>query len=294
MPLRIRCPPAMAPAQGLNEQAFVARHPALSYFALTFTVSWLGAFAVAAPRLLRGEALPKLTGILMFPAMLLGPSLVGVALTSIVDGKAGLRDLGSRLVKWRLPAVWYAVLALPPTLVLSVLFCLKTFVSPVYAPNRFFVGLAFGVPAGILEEIGWMGYAFPKLSLRLSSLPASFVLGFLWSAWHLPVIDFLGTAAPHGIYWFPFFLAFAAAMTAMRVLICWVYSNTRSVLLAQLLHISSTASLVVFGAPQVTAHQEVLWYSAYAVTLWAAVAAVAMAFGPRLTRQRVRPQRSSA
>jgi hypothetical protein len=42
-------------------------------------------------------------------------------------------------------------------------------------------------------------------------------LGLLWSAWHLPVIDYLGVATPHGEYWLPFFLAFALAMTAMRV-----------------------------------------------------------------------------
>jgi hypothetical protein len=44
------------------------------------------------------------------------------------------------------------------------------------------------------------------------------------------VINFLGTL--HGTYWFPFFVAFTAAMTAMRVLICWIYANTKSVLLA--------------------------------------------------------------
>ncbi len=49
-------------------------------------------------------------------------------------------------------------------------------------------------------------------------------------------------------------------MTAMRVLIAWTYSNTNSVLLAQLLHASSTGSLAVFS-PHVTAAQESLWYA---------------------------------
>lgn len=284
----------MAEALATNERFFVARYPAFSYFALTFTISWLGAMVVAAPHLFRGEPLPKLTGILMFPVMLLGPSFAGILLTRIVDGRAGLRGLGSRLIKWRCPVAWYAVLALPPTLVLTVLFCLKTFVSPVYTPNHFFLGVLFGVPAGILEEIGWTGYAFPKLTLRLPPLTASLVLGLLWSAWHLPVVDFLGATTPHGVYWFPFFLAFTAAITAMRVLICWVYRNTQSVLLAQLLHISSTASLVVFSAPQLTARQEVLWYGLYGLTLWIAVALVASAFGFQLTRERTEPDRASA
>ena len=72
-------------------------------------------------------------------------------------------------------------------------------------------------------------------------------------------------------------------MTAMRVLIAWVYSNTKSVLLAQLLHASSTGSLVIFSPPRVTAAQESLWYAVYASASWLVVAIVAIIHGKRLT-----------
>ena len=175
----------------------------------------------------------------MFPAMLLGPSCIGILLTRMVEGKSGVRDLFSQMLRGRVSARWYAALLIPPVLVLTVLFCFKTFVSPVYAPNRFLLGVLFGVPAGLL------GYAFPKMRLQNNELAASILLGLLWSIWHLPVIDFLGTATPHGAYWFPFFVAFAVAMTAMRVLISWIYTNTKSVFMAQLMHVSSTGSLVI-------------------------------------------------
>src|ERR1700756_1862471 len=265
-----------------NQEAIIRRYPVVTYFALTFLISWTGALAVAAPHLIRDEPLPKMTGILMFPAMLLGPTFAGIVLTRIVDGKSGLRVLFSQMFRAWVPPGWYTALLLPPALVLAVLLLLERFASPVYAPNRFFMGILFGIPAGFLEEIGWMGYAFPKMRSESNGLAPSIVLGLLWALWHLPVINYLGTATPRGAYWLPFFLAFSLAMTAMRVLIAWIYSNTKSVLLAQLMHISSTGSLVVFGAARVTAVQEATWYALYGIVLWVAVAIVVKTFGRRL------------
>ncbi len=221
----------------------------------------------------------------MFPVMLLGPSLAGITLTRIVDGKGGLRDLFSRMRRIQLPPRWYAALLIPPVLVLTVLFCLKTFFSPVFAPNRFFIGIFFGFAAGFLEEIGWMGYAFPKICQRHNALASSILLGLLWGIWHLPVVDYLGAATPHATYWLPFFLAFTAAMTAIRVLIGWMYVNTKSVTLAQFMHIISTGTLVMFSPPFVTAAQETAWYAVYAGSLWITVAIIALVYGGSLTRQ---------
>ena len=111
------------------------------------------------------------------------------------------------------------------------------------------------------------------------------MLGLLWGFWHLPVMDFLGTATPHGRYLFPYFLAFVAAMTAMRVLIGWIYTNTNSVLITQLMHASSTGSLVVFSPPHLNPAQEALWYAVCAVALWFMAAVVPIIFGKHLARE---------
>jgi membrane protease YdiL (CAAX protease family) len=150
---------------------------------MTFALSWIGALAVAAPHFVRQQSLPKITGILMFPVMLLGPSCAGVLLTRLIDGKSGLRALFSQMFRASVSARWYAALFVPPTLVLVVLLFLEGFVSSVYAPNRFLPGILFGIPAGFFEEIGWTGYAFPKMRSQNDALAPSILLGLLWGLW---------------------------------------------------------------------------------------------------------------
>ena len=260
---------------------FRRRSPVATYFLLTFLISWLGALSVAAHSFVRGQPLPKIVGLMVFPAMLLGPCISGILLTWLTDGRDGLRNLFARLRKWRVAPKWYALLLLPPALVLLVLLSMKSAVSTEFAPNNFYVGILFGIPAGIFEEIGWMGYAYPKMVLKWSPLKSAIVLGLLWSLWHLPAVNFLGASAPHGAYWFPFFLAFSLAMTAIRVLICWQYSHTNSLLLAQFMHISSTGTLVVFSPPVSPSH-ETMWYAIYGCALWAIVGMIAGKHGREL------------
>lgn len=268
--------------------AFLHRHPVSAYFGAVLLISYGSFLVVVGPKLLRGGTETASDAeYILFPIIELGVLLTALVLTGILDGGIGLRNLFARMARWRVSVGWYAVaLLLPPLLILAVLRIFSTFVSPVFTPKVFLLGILFGIP-GIIEEIGWMGYAYPKMRVKLSALSAALLLGLLWGLWHAPVVDYLGAAAPHGTYWLPFFLSFVAIVAAIRVLIVWIYSNTGSLLLAQLMHVSMTASLVVLDPTRVSPAQETVWYWAYAAALWLVAALVAARYGKSLVRRPV-------
>jgi hypothetical protein len=78
-----------------NIKAFLKSHPVLTYFVLVFAISW-GGFLIAAGVGTGGfspspEQLQTLIPYAV-PAMLLGPSVAGILLTSLLNGRAGLRE----------------------------------------------------------------------------------------------------------------------------------------------------------------------------------------------------------
>ena len=252
----------------MNLKNLIQRYPVSSYFIATFVISWLGAFILVSPKLFSGQAIPKMDGILMFPLMLIGPVATSFTLTYLTEGKTGISNLFSRMGKWKIQLKWYVIaFIIPPCLILITLFILQTFVSPVFKPNFFLLGFLFGIPAGFFEEIGWTGFAYKKLRLKFTVFKAALLVGLFWGLWHLPVIDFLGTASPHKEYLLPFFIAFIAILIAMRLIMMWIYSNTNSLFLMQFMHAVSTGCLATFGSYNITAAQETLWYATYAIVL---------------------------
>jgi membrane protease YdiL (CAAX protease family) len=252
----------------------VRRFPLFAFFALVYAISAVALIVLGPPSLaLGGER--EFRALMIFPVMVVWVGAVGFALTAVCDGRQGVDDLGARVVRWRVGPAWYAaVLLIPPAAILLVLFSLERLVSPAFRPNLLVFGLGFGLVAGFFEEIGWTGFAYPRLRQRFGALSGAVILGFAWGLWHVPVVDALGAASPHGPAWPAFFLAFVAALAGLRMLIAWIYDHTETVLLAQLMHASSTGCLVAFGAAGVSPTEEALWYALYAAVLWVAAAVV--------------------
>lgn len=273
-------------------RSFLRRHPIGGFYGTALLVAW-GCFGVVVgPKLWRGESMRPVDAFILFPLLVLSVAVLSFVCTRLLQGPDGTRSLRARMRRARVGAHWYAAaLLIPPVVILGVLTGLGTF-SRSYSPGFFGWGVLFGLFPGFFEEIGWTGFLYPRLRERHGALPAALLLGVLWAFWHAPVVNFLGAASPHGSAFWAFFLAFAGVLVAMRVLMVWVYTHTESVLLAQLMHASSTGCLVVFSPPHVTPAREALWYAVYAVVLGLVAAAVVMVDGA--TFRRTKPNHAPA
>lgn len=262
-------------------KSVLQRHPVWSYFVLAYLIAWGGSFAVAGPKFLRGETLLLADALLMFFPMLIGPSLAGLIMTAVVDGKQGLHDLLARMRRWRVGPRWGLALFIFPVLIVAVQLGLAAVASPDYAPYLFPMGILIGLLAGYFEEIGWTGFALPKMMAHQNALVVGVVLGVIHSLWHV-LADYVGASGTRGDYWLLHFAMFLVSMTAVRVLIVWVYANTHSVLLAQLMHASSTGFLSVLVPLSLSPRQDTIFYAVYAVVLWVVVMVVVAWYGKHL------------
>ena len=190
-------------------KASVKSHPLLSYFALTFAISW-GGFVLAVgpggiPATKEQFTTIPLGAIL---AVLVGPSVSGILLTGLVHRKAGFRDLFIRMRRWRVGARWYAVALLTAPLVFTAVLMPLSLISPVFRLGIFasdakvsfvLMNIVVALVVGILEELGWTGFAVPTLlRLRYSVLSTGLIVGVLWGAWHLLGNDIWASVATSG------------------------------------------------------------------------------------------------
>ena len=194
-----------------------------------------------------------------------GPSVAALIITARTQGREGLRRLLASLAAWRVPVPWYLfALGLPPAATaLSVLIAdgglgtLRHFNAAAALqglPFAYAVALPFG-PLG--EELGWRGYALPRLVDRFDVWKATLLLGLLWTFWHVPMMLFWpGASIPTFLEPSPFSVAvYLGQIMSGTALLTLLFLRTRgSVLLAVLGHLGlNTAESVLFnGLPDLS------------------------------------------
>jgi uncharacterized protein len=285
-------------------KAFVTQHPVLTYYALAFAISWGFIVILVGPGQFLATTSTSPSFALVGFTSLLGPSLAGVLLTSFLDGRAGLRGLLARLRRWRVGVRWYAVALLTAPLVTVLTLVALSLTSPAFVPaiitaedkaSLLVSGIAVGLIVPVFEEVGWTGFATPRLRLRHGVLGTGLIMGLLWGAWHLPL--FAGSAASSG--GIPPALFMAAMLFAWlppyRALMVWVYDRTQSVLLAMLMHMPIVVSQFVLTPEGISGEAMFASLIATGAALWLVVGAVALANGGHITRQqgvRAAPERN--
>jgi len=177
----------------------------------------------------------------------LGPTIGAFAVTAIVAGRAGVRQLLASIVRWRVNVGWYAValLGLPAIYTASIALVPGALASfkPLSLSDVLLLPVLYlylGAAGGPLtEEPGWRGFALPRLQQRWGPLAGTTVVGLIWAAWHLPNYFRPDWASVNGGLNFSGIAVFAIAAVSFSVVITWVFNRTGgSVLLAILLHCS--------------------------------------------------------
>jgi hypothetical protein len=269
----------------INPTMLAKKYPVPTYFALTFLISWGGVAILAAPY---GIPAPQAEFEQAWPVVFLpyflGPSLSGLLMIGFLHGRAGFRLLLSRFIDWKSDFRWYIVAVLTaPLLVAPLLFGFSQFSNDyvpaiITAENKLTliimgvsVGLIFG---GILEEIGWTGFAIPEMRKQHHSLFTGFIVGILWGIWHVfPTYWGSGDAAG-ALSWSLFLppcLFYVGVLPAYRIIMTWVYDKTESLLVNMFMHTSLTATTLFILVPNATGIDLALYYLCLTAVIWLVV-----------------------
>jgi membrane protease YdiL (CAAX protease family) len=221
----------------------------LAFFLCTYIVTWACFLSVVAsglsPRTFVGA------GLLLFGTIT--PSLIAIGLTAWSEGQTGVERLLCRVVRWQVTLRWYLFAAgyvAAIKLTVAVVYRLASGLWPHFGAVPWYqmaIVTIFSTPVQAGEEIGWRGFALPRLAYHLGFAWAGIVLGVIWAVWHLPLF-FIPEAETYG----QSFVVYVLQVTAVSVAMAWLYMRTRgSLLLVMLMHAAAnnTKNIVPSAVP---------------------------------------------
>jgi uncharacterized protein len=241
---------------------WIKQYPIPSFILAAFGISWAAWIPMAA----LGIDFNTQAGWWLYLIGSFGPSLAGLLLARTLYGAAGMWELFSSLWRKPLRVAWLITAIGLPFVVMGAALSMQAILGgtrPDFSdPARLgsllvvaFIRITFiGGPLG--EELGWRGFALPRLQARRSALRASLLLGLVWGLWHAPIYFIPGTGqyemAQQGQFLFSF-ASFLVWTLALSILLTWLYNNTAGNLLVVLLFhsaVNTAASLpLLLNAP---------------------------------------------
>jgi len=240
--------------QTVNEPGLIARYPLASFFILAFALSWIA----WSPWWLGQDGLGLLpipgsiqVVALVNPLGIFGPAAAAFIVVRATEGRAGVRRFWANVTSLRLGLRWWgaALLGVPAILLVGAILLPGTLGSfttdglaavlmiyPVQLLGIVFLG-------GGLEEIGWRGFAQPKLQEKSSPLGAALLIGIVWAAWHGPLFLTQTWDTPRSTI--AQVLLYVVVVIGLSVIMAWVRNGSGSTLAAVLAHASVNGSLGV-------------------------------------------------
>jgi len=218
----------------------------LRFFLFTFLLAWACFIPVA-----RGIPVGSPLGVFLVTLGTFAPALVAISLTARARGTAGVRELFGRIARGPIPAAGVVI-------ALTYMLAIKLSAALVHrlafgAWPRFETGELYVIPFAIAistvvqagEELGWRGYALPRMADRMGLAAASVLLGALWGIWHLPLFYVRGADTFHQA-----FVPYGLGTIGISVAIAWLYTRSRGgLLLPMLMHaaVNNTKDIVPSG-----------------------------------------------
>jgi hypothetical protein len=205
-----------------------------AFFLLTFAVTWACFYATLT--MSHGSDI-TLSMRLVLLVGTFAPSFVAAALSAL-QGAPELKRLLSRVFQWQVPGRWY-LFALGYMAILKIVVAFAARLLAGSWPHvgwtpvaMILAGIVISTPFQAGEEIGWRGFALPRLANYIGFSGASVVVGGIWALWHLPLFFLAGTDT-YG----QAFPAWALGVTAVSVAFAWLYTHTEgSLFITMLMH----------------------------------------------------------
>jgi membrane protease YdiL (CAAX protease family) len=159
------------------------------FYLVTFVVTWGTQIPAALAKL---GAIP---GPVERYMPLLGLGLFGPTIGAVIASRGepgGVRGLFAQLRQWRAAPGWYLAALLMPGALLTIGLAGYHVLTGAAVDRWAWVPsepprIVALILVPFVEEIGWRGYALPKLGARVGALRASVVIGVLWGIWHYPM-----------------------------------------------------------------------------------------------------------
>ena len=271
---------------GTRIRSRIRDRPVFAFFVVTYILSWAAWsplvfsdwWATLSPLLVAEE---QRTVVLIVVGGF-GP-LVAAGLVTWTLGDS-VRNWARGVFRWRVPLRYWIFAFLFPAVAVFFASALHILVfDGAFEPESTEVLVLYPVLfvqvfliGGGNEELGWRGFALPRLQERYSDLAASLVIGVVWFGWHLPLFLVSGSSQVGvPVYYY------GVAVVALSVVFTWLYNQTDgSVLLTMVLHASVNTGGILYLAGGGTALQNDLPNALYAAVFLIAALAFVVAYGP--------------